>query len=116
NRDRNAEIDIGVLDNCIAIERRIYSWHFDCGFDRCLQNEIVDSDFRCFRSFAGGLQFLARGHERASVDIDVEIEMRNRAKAFDEALRNNLAHGGELNPRALASLERGGANSLRSAF
>src|SRR5205823_6122007 len=109
-------MDIGVLDNRIAIERRIYSWHPDRGLHCRFQNEIVNGDFRGLRAFAGGFQFLACGHERASVDVDVEIEMRNRAQAFDEPLRNNLAHARELNTRAFASLDRGGGNFLSSAF
>src|SRR5207249_11847294 len=109
-------MDIGILDNRIAIERRIYSWHPDRGLHCRFQNEIVNGAFRGLRASAGGFQFLACGHERASVDVAVEIETRNRAQAFDEPWRTNLAHARQLNTRAFASLERGGRNFLSRAF
>src|ERR1700745_3648683 len=91
-----------ILYDRIAIERCIHVRDFHRGLHCGFQNKIVYRDLRDVSAIPARFQFLARLHERPSIDVDVEIEMRNWTKAFDKTLCDDLAHAGELNTRAFA--------------
>ena len=109
DRDRDREIDILILHDRVVIEGSVDLRHLHRGVDRGFEDEIVDRDLGGVAPLARGFQLGARRHQRAGIDLDLEIKMRHRAFALDEALRDHLAHPAEMNARAFRGLWRGGA-------
>ena len=107
DRHGDAEIDVGILRNRIAVERSVCSRNLHRGHHSRFQDEIVYCDIGGVSVFACGFQFLARFHQRSGIDVDGEIKMWNRAETFDQALRNDFTHPGKLNARAFASFNGG---------
>ena len=54
DRHRDAEIDIRVLDDRVALERGVHARHLDRGLNRPFQDKIVYCDFGGVSVFACG--------------------------------------------------------------
>ena len=115
DRHRDGEIDVVVLDDRVAIKGGVRFRNFDRGFDRGLQDEVVHRDLGAVAFFAGRFQFGARAHQRARIDLDVQIEMRHRSFARDQSFRDHFAHAAQVDARAFAGWNlRSGRLPLRA--
>src|SRR5437762_12385203 len=101
-RNGNSEVYVIVLDDSVAVERRVCFGNFHRSIDRGLQDEVVHRDLRVVAFLAGGFQFRTRRHQRLGVDLDVQIEVRDGAFALDQTLRNDFAHAGQADTRTFS--------------
>ena len=51
-------------------------------------------------------QFRTQPHHRIGIDLDVQIEMRDRAKTGGETLRNHFAHARQVDACTLSGSDR----------
>src|SRR5688572_21486954 len=65
-------------------------------FRATLQDEVIDGKLHAF-FLEPGVQLFAEGEERAGVDFDFDVEMRELGLRFDEPARDGSAHVRNLN-------------------
>ncbi len=118
DRDRDREVDVAEVVDGVAVEGGVDFRLAQGGDDRAFEDEIVDRDLARVVFFGAGFELGADAHERVGVDLDVEIKMRDRAEAGDEAIGDDFAHAGEADAGGFAggNFGRGGFGFRSGSF
>ena len=91
----HGEGDVGCrqITNLSAFPCGIHIGHAAQGLGAAFEDEVVDGELHAGVGEAL-VELFAQGEERLGVDLDFEVEMRDRGLGFDEAFGDHAAHGG----------------------
>ena len=95
DRDGDGEVGLTMVENRVALEGAVHLGHGTGREDGGAHDEIVHRVLRSAVRGARGVDLFAQVHERFGVDLDVEIEMRDRRLALEKARGNDATHAGE---------------------
>gem|GEM_PF-4424702 len=91
--DRHGECDMGgaVMTDLIVFPRAVDRRDPAQRLGRRFQNKIVHRELHTL-FFQGGVELGAQFEKRACIDLDVDVEVRNHALGFHEALGDRRPH------------------------
>ena len=101
--DGNGDPDVGELDNVVAIIRSIRFRDGDGGIDERFDDKVIHGIFITVARFGLGIDLLTQGHERAGVDLEVEVEVRDGRLGNKKAISDDLTHRGKLDSLVLSA-------------
>ena len=105
-RDRDAHVDVAVLNDGVADERGVHAGVLAQGQRDGLGDEVADGELDLLLG-QRRIQTLTNRHNLINADVDRDVDLGGLLLGLDHAVGDGLPHPGELDPRITARGGRG---------